>query len=656
MKKIISLLLSLIMVFSLFTLTFAAESVDEDTTKYPIILVPGYSSSKLYRVDEKTGEQIPVWLDAYAQIAQGLVDNKEAILLGLAQSAATNDPGPMGRAVKKAVYEALDGMKCNDDGSSYYDVKNYVHTPEETNYKYLNENYPEGEHQAEKEMMGYFGDVIGEENTYVFTCDFRMGAVANANSLREYIDDVIEYTNKNRAEKDKIDKVNLFAVSHGGQVSGTYLTLYGYEGKVNNAVLTIPALGGAGIAYDIFNGHCEFDEVGLLTFVQHGCVLEEDYQIFLEAEKLGFLDELIDYIIQGGVEGVLTWGSLWDFIPIDKYEAIKAKHLDPVKNAEVIKKSDYMHYEIMSPSGDHYFAKGFKKAQQAGTNIYIMAGYDNKVITGLAENSDSIITTNASTGATCAPFGQRFADGYIQKVDTGFYQVSPSMTVDASTSYLPEHTWFIQSYYHGMTYYDSYTHSLLNKLILNDGAGYDVHTFKEYPQFHATTNPAHTVFAAFDSSAEGYLSSEDKALTIKNLSKENTMVISAVTVCGADFDFSFVPFALAPGESKSIAIKGDIPAVSVKNIEINVTYMMGTVTPIGERVFDFTIMNGEKVAFDAEKPLVSASHSQKIDEVLSGYVNENLINTGTKRIVSMLYNMIYKVVVIFDKLMAIFGK
>ena len=117
-------------------------------------------------------------------------------------------------------------------------------------------------------------------------------------------------------------------------------------------------------------------------------------------------------------------------------------------------------------------------------------------------SSDAIITTPASTGATCAPFGERFADGYTQKVDTGFYQVSPTMTVDASTCYLPEHTWLIQDYHHGMTYKDEYTKSLMYTLLLNEES-YDVHSFEQYPQFHATTNVSHSIFASFNNCTEG---------------------------------------------------------------------------------------------------------------------------------------------------------
>ncbi len=642
MKKILSIILCLTLICGSLAFAVAAEVERIEYTKYPVILVPGYTSSEMYRIDEETGEQIHVWGDAFGQVGDAALPVVHELLAEAIKSIATQDPEYIAKRLGEGFNDIFEGMRCNPDGTSYYELYRYIDDPAEANYKYLKENYPEGRFQTEKEMMGEFGSLIGDENTYAFYTDFRMGAVDNANNLKSFIEKVIAYHNEQNPD-DQIDKVNLFAVSHGGQVAGTYLTLYGYEGKVNNAVLTVPALGGAGVAYDAFNADFDLDEVGLFMFLEHGFRLEEELNLLVQAEYLGFVDDLGNALIPYVMPTIGYWGSLWDFIPVEYYEEIKDKWLDEEESALLIEKSDFMHYEIMSPEGEHYFAKGFKKAQDAGVNIYIMAGYDTKIFSGLAESSDSLITTKSSTGATCAPYGQRFSDGYTQLVDTGFYQVSPSMTVDASTAYLPEHTWFIENYFHGMTYFDDYTFSLLTKLLLTDES-YDVHSFEEYPQFHATTNIAHTVHAAFDSSTEGYVSSADTALTVRNLSEEHNVTVMAITVNGIDIDFSFVPFTLAPGESKTVAFKGDIPAVSRKNFEVNVTYLMDTVTPVGERVFDFTVMNGDPVEYDESNPYTQADFDQRIDGVIDDDTNEVLQQYGVKKIVSMVYNMIYKLV------------
>ncbi|MBQ6600356.1 MAG: hypothetical protein IIX36_01810 [Clostridia bacterium] len=647
MKKIVAVLLTALMLFSLCSAGALAAAEIKELTEYPVIMVPGYSSSELYRLDEN-GEVVHVWGDAFGQAMPEVEANLGGIIADMGTFLLAGDVDPIAKRLGEGFQRIFGDMKTNPDGSSYYDIKNYINTPEESCYATLMEKYPEGRFQAEAQMMSDVIEKIDAENCFVFSCDFRMGAVECANKLKNFIDDVLAYTGK--------DKVNILAVSHGGQVSGTYLTLYGAEGKVNNAVLTVPALGGAGIAYDAFNvpvNGFDFGDVALVTFIEHGFVIEEDFHYLVQAGQLGFLDDLADALIPYVMPIMGTWGSMWDFVPLEYYETMKAQRLDETENAKLIAQSDYMHYSIMSPDGENYFAKGFKKAQDVGTNIYILAGYDIQIVTGMAASSDAIITTAASTGATCAPFGKRFADGYTQKVDTGFYQVSPSMTVDASTCYLPEHTWLIEDYHHGMTYWDEYTKSLMYTLLLNDES-YDVHSFEEYPQFHATTNMSHSIQAAFDNCTEGYLTSDATKLVVTNLSDSKPITVLAANVYGADVELGFFPLLLLPGKSASIKIKGDIPEVSRKNFEISLSYVIGSVTLVGERTFEFTLMNGEAAEYDAENPFVDADPVPAIDSVLKDNEKEALEKFGAKGLAGTIYNIVMYFIRLVDTIINFF--
>lgn len=647
MKKILAVILSLIMCFTLASSAYALVYEGEEN-EYPIILVSGYSSSSLYILDEETGEKINVWGETGDQVMSALDKYKMELIAAAGEFIVTQDFTPAAKVVGEAFRWLYGNMACNPDGSSIKELSTYVHTAEETNWVNLKKNYPGGEHLEEVEMMTLLEQQVGGENLYLFTCDFRKGPVEIAGQMREYIDDVLAYHNKDKAQEDKVDKVNIFAVSHGGQTTGTYLTLYGYEGKVNNAVLTVPALGGAALAYDLLSNNGALDEYGLLTYIEHGMLWEEDYHILLEAQQLGFVDKLVEVLVPELIDVVRHWTSLWDFIPLEYYEQLKAELLDPVKNAKLIETSDYMHYEIMSPEGENYFGKGFKKAQQAGVNIYIMAGYGAPSVSGLMETSDAIITTNSSTGAFVAPFGQRFSDGYVQKVDTGYYQVSPSMTVDASTAYLPHHTWFVEQYYHGMTNSDDYTRELLFTLLLSKES-YDAHTMEGFPQFHATTNPSHSVHAAFNDSNEGYISSKDNALVITNCSRINDITVVSINARGLDLDFNFRSFTLAPGESKEIAFEGKVPEVSARNFEINIAFLTSTITPVCERTLDFTVVNGDFPEYDEEKPYSESSFPKELEEVIGEKLVTVLEKLGIKNTASTVYNMLVKVLsFVFD--------
>ena len=649
MKKFLSVLLSLIIVFGCSSTALAGNLV-EDVTEYPIIFVPGYASTNFYCIDEN-GNEKPVWgTDPLGQITSNSSTERAGILAkAAAEFLATGEADTLAKELGVGFRTIFAEFACGPDGQPVTPSYTYIHAPEESNYKYLRETYPDGEYQPEPEITADLAEYVGYENIFTFAIDFRLGAVELATQLRAYIDEVIEYCNKNRPADKQIDKVNLFGLSHGGQITGTYLTLFGEDGKVNNAVMLVPALAGAALAYDVFGGGHDFADRVLIEFLEHGLVVEEELDIILEAVELGFIDELFRELIKENLGHIRYWSSFWDFMPLSCYEEYKAMHLDPVENAKLIEQSDFVHYEIMSPDGEYYYSKGFKKAEAAGTRAYILAGYDIQGVTGMLESTDAIVPVASATGATVAPLGKRFADGYTQKVDTGFYQVSPSMTVDASTCYLPERTWFIEKGYHGMTIYDDYWRTLFYKLLLNDGEAYDVHNLEKegYTQFHTTTNPAHILFAGFDNSKEGYLSSQDNELIITNISYDSIVTVSALTVKGADFDFEFFPFILKPGQSKSVKIDGNVPEISLRNIEIDITYLSNKVTPVSQRTFEFTLMNGENAEYDSAEPYSDAKYPDAISEKIDMSIFEKL---GVKKVTTYIYNIIAQIMRFFTKL------
>ncbi len=620
MKKIISIFLAVVIAFGSMT---ALAVTKEECNDYPVIIVPGYASTTFYMLDEN-GEKDNVWKPTGDEVLAVVEENLLAIGKGVAEL-TTGDIQALADMVGEVFVRQLDTIACNDDGSSKHEVYKYHFSAAETQDSYLKENDPAN--RMEAEICDYLAQYIGNENIFAFMCDFRMGSVYCAEELDTYIQDVKEFTGK--------DKVNIFAVSHGGQVAGTYLSLYGTKGDVENAVLTIPALGGALLAYDIMSQNVKFDEELLLRFVQCGMMLEEDLDWLFQLETLGFVDELINALIPYIAEIAFNWGSLWDFVPTEYYEELKAELLDETANAEIIRKSDYMHYEIM-PN----FAQNFKKAQQAGVNISILAGYGVPSVTGSQETSDAIISTKAATGAKVAPLGQRFADGYTQAVDTGYYQVSPGMDIDASCGYLPDNTWYIEGYFHGMTFKDVFTQELACKLLLTDQIK-DVYSDPDYPQFHATTDPYEPAFARFNASVEGYVSNEDTSLVVTNYStKSNMTILSLKTNLGIEFkDYAFK--TLAPGESIEISFVGELPQASAVKKEIYITYVLDdNVTPIGERVISFTVMNGQKADYDSLNPYSALNAETDFEAITGNFVSDALDNLGVKKIVSIVFNII----------------
>lgn len=627
MKKIIAAILAVVIVFSSCSvLAFASGELNkDDVSEYPLIIVPGYTSSALYYGDSpETGEM--VWGLNMDLVLEKVLKNIVELGVGLGAMTLGNAK-IIANTLGREINDLFEKLRCNPDGSSVYELKRVVSTAEEINNANLMITHPNGDHRQEKDMAVEFAEYIGNENIFNFTCDFRMGSEACAKQLDECVQSVKEYTNK--------DKVNILAVSHGGQVTATYLNLYGWKGDVDNAVLTVPAIGGAGIAYDAMTANVVFDEECLIRFIQHGMRWEEDYDWLLKAQQLGFIDMILNELVPVIFDTLGYWGSLWDFIPADKYESAKKELLDPVESAALIEKSDRFHYEILPTMNEK-----LGECIENGMNISIISGTGNRIVTGMNEYSDGIITTKASTGATVAPYGERFADGYVQINDCGGKnKVSPDMTIDASTAYLPDNTWFVDGLFHGMTFWDDYTRVLMMTLLFTDNIT-DVYSDPDFPQFRDTTNPSSAVYARFSESEAGVIRGEADSLVVTNCCQKNDVRILAVSCDGIDLDFKVDPnIKLAPNESIEIPFDGEIPAVGGKAAKVTVYYVMNTITPIGYRTQTYTIENG--AAVENGGGFVSSEAQTPFDDFIGNGMDSILRRLGVKELFSMIYTIVY---------------
>lgn len=592
MKKFISVLLCVILIT--IAMMPAASAVPQNCEQYPIVVVPGYSASPLVYYGED-GTREHVWGLDMDEIFGRVLGNIAGVLKGLGLAITEIDPAYLADLVGENFEELAGKLKCNPDGTSMYNVQTlFDNTAAATNAQNIADEYGDTtSYQWETDIIGTIREAAGGmEMFYNFNCDFRMGAIENAHRLRGLIEDIVATTG--------YEKVNLIAISHGGQVSATYMNLYAEDTRINNAVLTVPAIGGAALAYDIMTNNIVFDELTLLYFVENGMVLEEDFHILVEAQQLGFLDALLKNLVPYVIDILGYWGSIWDFMPLKYYEDIKNEMLDPVASAGLIEKSDAMH-ELMANMGER-----LTLAEANGTDIHIIAGTGNPAVTGLQENSDGIITTEASTGATCAPFGKRFADGYTQLIAGDKYYVSPSMEIDASTAYLPDSTWFVDGLFHGMTYWDEYSRELMYILLLTEDID-SVWDDPDYPQFHAATNSCYTVEGAFDSSSNGYLTADDSAFIIRNLSKEHYLQVTSIMALDLPVEISLPKKILAPGESATLKVTWTGTPTALTKGAVRIGYVLaGNLTPIGSRTLDFTVLSGDAAAYDAENALVAA--------------------------------------------------
>ncbi len=569
LKKLLSVLLCLIMAAAI----MPAASAEED---YPVVFVAGYTSSQMF-VNRGTENEVKVWKQDVAEKVLDAVKSEIPGVLAGAGLALAGINSPLFKTLDPYVNDLIEYMRLNDDGTSKYDVELYPHAVEDTRLDKLKEM----KYYPDHDSLINLGEKAGDENVYCCTLDWRLGQVDNAAVLNDYINALLEATGKS--------KVNLMGVSFGGQVVASYLAVYGGE-KANNVVLHCPALDGSTIVSELLKGDVTVKWSDALDLYCSYDKVEQEYSVITELISLSFLDDfLMDFINCELLDFFLNYGSVWDLVPLNEYAALRDKLLSDGTHAEIIKKSDYYHFEIAAKR-----AETFEKLRNEGVDISIIAGYGCEPVVSCGTNSDGVIDLASASGAFCAAPGKTLPDGYTQKNCPEHCHISPAFTVDASTGYLPENTWFVEDMYHGLGVNEAKVNELIMTLVTTEEIK-DVHSSTAYPQFLTSQNRCRGVYCAFENCAEGFFTPYSTKLTVKNVSKKDTVYINSVSCEGADIDFGYnICTELNPGESTVIDVSGTLPAdMSLFKIRIDFTDQKEHIAVGRSRVQSFRFTDGE---------------------------------------------------------------
>lgn len=461
MKRALSVLTACVMLLCAAVPAFASNE------EIPLITVGGYASSQLY--DYSGDEPQQVWpFDPQAALKQTASDLPNFTISLLKFLCGSSES--LGNAVADGGMKILEKMFCNEDGSSVYNVNHYPNDPALTNYKYLTDS-GRLDLVREKNLSAAAAERIGGENVFSFQYDFRMGGYDIANELSDYVNAVLKYTGAK--------KVNIFGMSYGGFVVGAYLSLFADSAPINNAVLDVPALGGTSFAKRFFLGEVDFPVASLISLGENILGKETDLAPLFDGVKLPRVEALASAFLKRISALPLHWGSLWDLLTPESYEQLKPVMLDGEASAELIRKSDVIHHEIM-PN----YRSSFLRCMDRGANVSIICNYVDYTAFGGDRLADMLLDASQVSGAICPSVGKRFPRGYsaVRTVCTDIEHdhVAPSMKIDASSAYLPENTWFVDGQYHGTYTQDPNTFALIERLLFADGRT-DVYSFAEFP-------------------------------------------------------------------------------------------------------------------------------------------------------------------------------
>jgi pimeloyl-ACP methyl ester carboxylesterase len=469
-KKLLSLFLVILVVFTCSSIVFAAEETDVDNlisklpdisagnfndiinlpdfpfadgtivnkTKQncPVIFIPGFTSSDVY--DDINN---PDTLAAFPSTDDILAIVKEAFIPGLINFAVDRDTDKLVVRVTDRVNEM---------------------------FKYWF-NEPTGEAKTGSGIVPEELTYASDKSRLKFSYDWRSDPVKNADELHKYIETACELSGS--------EQIALGCHSLGSTIALAYLTKYG-NNRVSAMVFDSPACNGVALIGNILTGKVNLDADGISYFLKE-ILGDSEYEVLITSTvdllktagvfKLftRFADEIIEALAPAVYRETVApllgyWPTIWSMLPDSEVENAKAYIFGDIlkgkDHSALISKIDNYNNTVRANR-----VKTLRSFDAQG-KFAILSRYFSQTIPlkGSADLlGDTIIDTRStSLGATTAPIGSYFSDEYLKGKDMKY--ISPDKTVDASTCLFPEQTWFIRGSGHfetgGVTedYYDMF--------------------------------------------------------------------------------------------------------------------------------------------------------------------------------------------------------
>ena len=533
MKKLLSILLALVFVFTAALPVFA-----ESETTEAAIIVPGVGESMLLFEEGENKDRR--FFDPVADYlkTEGTIGD----LVGAAlQATLFKKFDKLDEMLKKVDDEAAGALKMNPDGTSAVPLRPVVFSAAESSL-------------AAIRNIGRWDDIdygamialelekhIGAENVFIFCYDWRLGPVEHAERLKNFIADVKSLTG--------VDKVNLYGNSYGCQVVAQYLYAFGGANDVSRVVFNAPAWTGTRLFKELMAGtekEMNFNIVEgarlLMRFFGQEIYFEPLTKLIPDRVTQHIAFTLVKYTIDSYL---LYSPGIWSCCATGDYEEMKAKLLDPEEDAEFIRLIDVPQYGVMT-----HIPEMLAQAEANGIFTAITMNDGTALMAGKKINGDGVVDAESASGGETVKIGKNFADGR-----TGIH-VSPTGALDLTNAYLPDRTWVTTGQLHGQSYWDDMTAPLVSSLLLK-GEPENVFADPAFPQFLDTHCPGDGVSLRLVGRVDKTLDPEAGSIkaVIRNDSEKYPTFIKGVTVRGIPYRISPAFGILAPGQEKTVTLK-----------------------------------------------------------------------------------------------------
>lgn len=467
MKKFISLILALVLTFTLFVPAFAAEAqkvqISMTGSQIPVVSIYG-DGEPLYDTQGNKVFHFSQMLDMFSGTEEGALGEATINILMpfLLEGVATDNWENYYDALEKEFSDIFAECRLDNNGENWNGVD--ISAQRKSQVEALLS-------ADQKEGKGYYAF-----EDYSFYYDWRLDPLEIADQFNAHIKRVKEVTGS--------DKVAIVIRCLGSSVVMAYIAKYGlddihgvsFDASVSNGaeIISEPISGKLKVDANAINRMIkDFDALGMISIDSFVTAT-----IDLLA-KSGAIDSVVGVVreelygkIVKGVTSALalstffTWPSYWSCVTEEDYDDAllyvfgEEGSEKRTEYAGLIEKIE--NYNTVVRKNTTALMNSFK---ESGCNLCIISKYGLQiapVIESRNEIGDQFVTVKRSSyGATVADVYTTLSDEYIsaQTADGKGKYISADKKIDASTCMYPDNTWFIKGSSHSA--WNDFENSLL---------------------------------------------------------------------------------------------------------------------------------------------------------------------------------------------------
>lgn len=487
MKKLVSIILVITLVFSSVALVATAEEVKTECGGNcdicPAIVVPGIGQSNVWALDENgdylldaDGDRISCF-PAVFDVASIVTKVLAPALLTLVMQ---KDIG-LSSALCDVVRDAFAVNACDEKGKNTgnIEVEKYLYSVAECSEYEKEQIYNNVPLQA-------YAEQVGEDHLYYF-------AYNSFGNNSDIVDELYDYIQMVKKETGH-DKVNIVPISMGGSVANGLFEYYPeVKDDIAKVVYIVPALNGSTIVGDLYTKNFTFFDTEFLYNGFLETLMDEEDARMIEVIARILPDEVLEAALQS-VAGCLVdevaanITMLWGLCPKEYYpEASEALLAD---KPEIKKQTDKFYQAQLNSN------KNIQTLVDNGVEVFNIVDYDVALyqIGGSwnDDNGDGVIhLSSTSMGAKSALVGETLGEDYKQAnsskncTDPTHNHISPDNVVDASVGLLPDTTFYFDGQNHEQTARNDIIISLATRILATDDIK-NVYSTPDYPQFNGS--------------------------------------------------------------------------------------------------------------------------------------------------------------------------